>query len=404
MSARVPGIEGDSPNPFIRYRWLLDSYRKAIGQGWSDADFVALVDRLDKAVAAVWGKGFELTPLSRQPDLAAAAALPTDLLWVKDETSNVGGSHKARHLFGVLLHMEVDEETDGDLAIASCGNAAVAAAVVARAAERPLRVFIPTWADPAVVNALRALEATIEVSERKKGEIGDPTVRRMLEAVERGAVPFSVQGTITPDTLDGGRTIGWELAEQLSRARVAGRVALFVQVGGGALAASTWRGLRDGIHQQWLDVDPILHTVQTEAAAPLNRAWRGLLSEMDRQPLLDHDDAIDLALGAAREDPDHFMWAWEEIGSTAATGIVDDVTYDWLPVVEAMLRSEGQAKVVSEEMITRANHLARIHTGIEVGHTGSAGLAGMLDPSLTEFLDRGQNVVVFFTGTDRHDR
>ena len=49
-----------------------------------------------------------MTPLSRQPGLAAAASLPTDLLWVKDETSNVGGSHKARHLFGVLLHMAVD--------------------------------------------------------------------------------------------------------------------------------------------------------------------------------------------------------------------------------------------------------------------------------------------------------
>ena len=399
----MPGTEGDTPNPFIRYRWLLDSYRRAIGRGWSDADFVALVNRLDKEVAAVWGNGFQLTPLSRQPGLAAAAGLPTDLLWVKDETSNVGRSHKARHLFGVLLHMEVDEETEGDLAIASCGNAAVAAAVMARAAERPLRVFIPTWADAGVVKALQALEATIEVSERRKGEVGDPTVHRMLEAVEKGAVPFSVQGTITPTAIDGGRTLGWELAEQLSRARVAGKVALFVQVGGGALAASTWQGLRDGIHQQWLDVEPVLHTVQTEAAAPLNRAWRRVLLEVDSQPLLDQDDAIDLAIGAAQEEPDRFMWAWEEVGPTAASGIVDDVTYDWLPVMEAMLRSEGQAKVVTEEMITRANQLARAHTGIEVGHTGSAGVAGLLDPGLSELLDRGQNVVVLFTGIDRHE-
>jgi threonine synthase len=399
----VPGTEGDTPNPFIRYRWLLDSYRRGIGRGWSDADFVALVNRLDKEVAAVWGNGFELTPLSRQPGLAAAAGLPTDLLWVKDETSNVGRSHKARHLFGVLLHMEVDEETEGDLVIASCGNAAVAAAVMARAAERPLRVFIPTWADAGVVKALQALEATIEVSERRKGEVGDPTVHRMLEAVEKGAVPFSVQGTITPTAIDGGRTLGWELAEQLSRARVAGKVALFVQVGGGALAASTWQGLRDGIHQQWLDVEPVLHTVQTEAAAPRNRAWRRVLLEVDSQPLLDQDDAIDLAIGAAQEEPDRFMWAWEEVGPTAASGIVDDVTYDWLPVMEAMLRSEGQAKVVTEEMITRANQLARAHTGIEVGHTGSAGVAGLLDPGLSELLDRGQNVVVLFTGIDRHE-
>jgi threonine synthase len=329
--------------------------------------------------------------------------VPTDLLWVKDETENVGGSHKARHLFGVLLHLAVEDRAEGDLAIASCGNAAVAAAVVARAAGRPLRVFIPTWADPKVVSTLEAMDASIEVSERRPGETGDPTVLRMMEAVKRGAVPFSVQGTITPTTLDGGRTIGWELAEQLSRARVGGKVALFVQVGGGALAASTWQGLADGIRHQWLAAHLVLHTVQTEAAAPLNRAWRSLQSEMETQLLLDHSDAIDFAIEVANREPDRFMWAWEEVGETAASGIVDDVTYDWLPVMEAMLRSEGQAKVVTEAMVLRANELARTHTGINVGHTGSAGLAGLLDPSLIEYVDRGQHVVVLFTGIERRE-
>ena len=397
----MSGADSDSPSPFIRYRWLLDSYRNAIGRGWSDADFVSLVTRLDKAVAEVSGTGFVITPLGRQTGLAAAASLPTDRLWVKDETSNVGGSHKARHLFGVLLHLAIEDETEGELAIASCGNAAVAAAVIARAAERPLRVFIPTWADRAVVTTLEKLEATIEVAERRKGESGDPTVLRMMEAVEGGAVPFSVQGTLTPRTIDGGRTIGWEAAEQLSRARVVGKVALFVQVGGGALAASIWQGMNDGIHEQWLDADLVLHTVQTEAAAPLNRAWRSLLAEMDAHPLVDHIDAVDLAVGMARDDPGRFMWAWEEIGQTAASGIIDDLTYDWLPVIEAMLRSDGQARVVTESMVNHANELARSHTRINVGHTGSAGFAGLLDPSLIEFVDRGQDVLVFFTGVER---
>jgi threonine synthase len=396
--------ETDSPNPFIRYRWLLDSYRTAIGRGWSDADFVSLVTRLDKAVTEASGRGFEMTALTRQSSLAAAASLPTDLLWVKDETSNVGGSHKARHLFGVLLHLAVEDQTEGELVIASCGNAAVAAAVIARAAERALRVFIPTWADADVIAILEAQGAAIEVSERRKGEVGDPTVLRMMEAIGRGAVPFSVQGTITPTTLDGGRTIGWELAEQLSVARIGGKVALFVQVGGGALAASIWQGLKDAIHHQWTEADPVLHTVQTESAAPLNRAWRALLREMETEPLLDHFESMDAAMEAAKREPDRFMWAWEEVCRTAASGIVDDVTYDWLPVVEAMIRSDGQAKVVTEEMVLRANALARTYTGIPVGPTGSAGLAGLLDPALIEFVDRGQNVVVFFTeiGTRGH--
>jgi threonine synthase len=135
----------------------------------------------------------------------------------------------------------------------------------------------------------------------------------------------------------------------------------------------------------------------------LNRAWRALHAEIEAHPLLDHSDAIDLALEDAQREPDRFMWTWEEVGPTSASGIVDDLTYDWLPVMAAMLRSEGQATVVTEKMVLRANELARNHTGVNVGHTGSAGLAALLDPSVVEYVDRGQHVVVLFTGVERHE-
>lgn len=403
MSEYVRGPEAESPNPFIRYRWLLDSYRLAIGRGWSDGDFVSLVDRLDQAISGVEGHGFSITPLTRETGLAAAASLPTDLLWVKDDTGNVGGSHKARHLFGVLLHMAITDDKKGELAIASCGNAALAAAVVAKAADRPLRVFIPTWAEPSVVARLKKLKARIEVSERRPGEAGDPTYLRLAEAIERGAIPFSVQGIMTPTTIDGGRTIGWELAEQLARARVEGTIHLFVQVGGGALASAVWQGVNDGIHEQWLNARPVLHTVQTESVAPLNRAWSRLLRWSEEQGVgLHEDDFIDLAVRRAHEAPEEFMWPWEDVQMSAASGILDDVTYDWLPVVEAMLRSRGEAHVISEQVVLRANDLARQGTGIRVDPTGSAGLGGLLDPAVATHVRADDNVVIFFTGVDRN--
>jgi threonine synthase len=322
---------------------------------------------------------------------------------VKDDTGNVGGSHKARHLFGVLLHMAIGDEIKGELAIASCGNAALAAAVVAKAADRALRVFIPTWADPSVVASLENLGARIEVAERSPGEAGDPTYLRLVEAVEQGAIPFSVQGTMTPTTYDGGRTIGWELAEQLALARVTGTVHLFVQVGGGALALSVWQGLTDGIREQWLSAEPILHTVQTESVAPLNRAWRRLLGWSEERAIgLSEPDFIDLAISFAHETPEEFMWPWEDMQLSAASGILDDFTYDWLPVVEAMLRSRGDAHVISEQVVLRANTLARQSTGIRVDPTGSAGLGGLLDPTVSVQLHEDDNVVIFFTGIDRN--
>lgn len=404
-----------SDNPFVRYRWLLDSYREATMLGWSDERFVELVERLDGAVAAVDGHGFRITPLSAQPRLAATLGLPTDRLWVKDDTGNVSGSHKGRHLFGTALHLAVDDDADAELAIASCGNAALAAAVVAKAAGRPLRVFIPTWADPAVVARLDALDARIVVCERRPGEAGDPTYLRFREAVATGAVPFSVQGTATSTALDGGRTMGWELAEQLGLAGVEGRVRLFVQVGGGALAAATWRGLTEGIGEQWLAAEPVLHAVQTTACAPLARAWDLLVADAGehaeiplppghpgRAAVLAADlDLVDHATAAARSQPDRFMWPWEDVGMSAASGILDDVTYDWLGVAEPMLRSGGWPVVVAEDLVEEANRVAREKTGIDVDATGTAGLAALLDPETAAALDPADHLVVLFTGHRR---
>jgi threonine synthase len=151
--------DGDEPNPFVRYRELFHAYHLGRGAGMSDADHVHLVEQLDKAVAAVDGRGFTVTPFARSDALSEALGCS---VWVKDETGNVSGSHKARHLMGLMVHLLVAEQSglappEGrELAIASCGNAALAAAVVARAAERPIRVFVPTWADRATGSRSRA--------------------------------------------------------------------------------------------------------------------------------------------------------------------------------------------------------------------------------------------------------
>jgi threonine synthase len=397
--------DGSSDNPFVRYRTRLDSYAAARASGRSDAEFIALVGRIDAAVAAVAGHGFTVTPLTLFPVLAGSLGVEA-AVHVKDETGNVGGSHKARHLFGVMLHLAVAGNREGELAIASCGNAAVAAATLARAVDRPLRVFIPTWADPEVVRILDSLDARIEVAERQAGEQGDPAYLRFLEAVESGAIPFSVQGSSTPTTLDGGRTIGWELADQL--ADVPGRIRLFVQIGGGALASAAWQGLRSARKKG----DVVLHAVQTEVCAPLARAWRLVTDDLATRLGLELADDLagrsqtveDRGSEARRlmvDQPDRYMWPWEPVGESAATGILDDVTYDWQTVVGPMIETGGWPVVVGERQILDANELARTHTGIDVDATGSAGLAGLLDDATRNTIEPDDQVVVLFTGIRR---
>ncbi len=338
-------------NPFLAFRDRLH-----FGQlGLDELDVFALLNDLDARVAAIDGRGFVATPFLHDPRLSEALGCE---LWIKDETNNVSGSHKGRHLYGVLLHLEAARrlgwgDPTGPLAIASCGNAALAAAVLARAADRPLRVFIPPDAAESVVERLMVLGADIVRCERRPGERGDPCHLRFREAVDAGAVPFCCQGPDNGLCLDGGRTLAYELADaELDH--------LFVQIGGGALASSVARGLRELVDARRMPKMPRIHAVQTEGAAPLVRAWERVVARGDLQHAAQH--------------PAEYMWPWETEPRSIATGILDDETYDWLGVLRGVIESGGSAFTVDEATLREANKLS----GAAVSYTGSAGLAGVL--------------------------
>ena len=61
---------GDDPHPFVRYRQLLHSWHVARAHGMADADYVALVRRLDDDIARVDGRGFRITPFGRSAALS----------------------------------------------------------------------------------------------------------------------------------------------------------------------------------------------------------------------------------------------------------------------------------------------------------------------------------------------
>jgi len=98
-------VDDGSDNPFVRYRRLLWAYRRFAESGRSDGDFVAAVERLDRRVAEIDGRGFRVTPGGPAPGLSDRLGVD---LRVKDETGNVTGTHKARHLMGLALHLEAE--------------------------------------------------------------------------------------------------------------------------------------------------------------------------------------------------------------------------------------------------------------------------------------------------------
>jgi threonine synthase len=422
LPVRFP-LEGH-PNPFVRYRALTHAHALALSRQMSDDAFVAMVLELDRAINEVWGRGFVTTPFGRSAALSDALDLEEPGgVWVKDETCNVSGSHKARHLMGLAILGETHARlgvTRADaappLAIASCGNAALAAAVVARAWERALDVFIPKDAHPRVVAELERLGARVHVCAREPGVTGDPCYHAFRHAVNDGAVPFCCQGPDNGLTVEGGETLAWEMVGALVHdGRSLDR--LFVQVGGGALASACVQGFRDAVAHGAQVTMPRLHAVQTRGAFPLRRAWERLAQRVfDRlgteRPRSDREVAeqlkarassfeVEAELAFATKNRAELMWPWETEPKSVAHGILDDETYDWLAIVRGTIETGGFPIVVDEPRLFEANELGRARTGIDVDATGTAGLAGLLELRAHGEVGDHESIGVLFTGVRR---
>ncbi len=382
-------------SPFLVHRQDLDIYASAIGRGLSDQAFIELVTEADQRLRTLGSTapGFVTTPVLHLevPSRRNVVA--------KVETASVGGSHKARHLFGLLIEMLVDEALrpdtapHPDLAIASCGNAAVGAATVAKANNRRLRVFVPVDADSAVLERLSELEAEVHMCERTPGVSGDPCMIGLEQAVDGGAQPFTVQGPMCPGVIDGGRTLGLELGTQLDELGVVARD-IYIQIGGGALATATMDGLER--HRQRMGSTqprPRLHPVQPAAAHPYIAAWNRLETKLDSG--ISFDDAV-----AA----DDIMEPWPGTPASVASGILDDITYDWRTVARHQHDTQGWTVSVDEDTFVEATQLAASQIDPPPDATGAAGLAGLLADERTGRLEPqadDEAAVVLITGVDR---
>jgi hypothetical protein len=167
VQAIAPLRSNGADNPFLAFRPYLAWDEFAASAGLDEAARIALVTDLDAQVAAVAGTGFVTTPFLRADALSDELGFhPDGGVWVKDETGNVAGSQKARHLFTILLHLHAAEHlgltpwsADSDrppLAISSCGNAAIAASTLAAALGWRIQVFVPPWIKQDGINDVMA--------------------------------------------------------------------------------------------------------------------------------------------------------------------------------------------------------------------------------------------------------
>jgi threonine synthase len=405
-----------------------------------------VLERVEDHLRQLEGRDFRVTPLTEEPALASALGR-TGRLWVKNETANVSGSHKGRHLMGTLLYLEALRELKGEtakkiLAIYSCGNAALGAAAVARAGGYELHAFVPEDVDPTVAAMLAERGALVEKIPREGTGEGDPCYLAFQRALnQNGWLPFACAGNDNWSNIEGGATLGWEMLMQLSD-RSERIDSLVIQVGGGALARSIAQALEEALQLGFIDALPRIHVCQPEGGFPFVRAYLLALTEIARCKGYSFDLSYDRSadpltqlqktaaflrarsaqiqeaaafvkrsfdtpvvqsvLNKMAGSASHFMWPWDgAVPHSLAHGILDDVTYDWYFLLCAVLRSGGRAEILSEGTIRDAYAKAHLHTGIPVCPTGASGLAGLIQLQASGAITPGESVGLFFTGFDR---
>jgi threonine dehydratase len=382
-----PVVFADGEHPFVAADEHLAWAACAEANGMDLDARRDLVLATDAAVRAVAGVGFHRTPFARSDVLSDELGFdPDGGVWVKDETGSVAGSQKARFLFSILLHLRAAEELGvltqrPPLAISSCGNAALAAATLARAVDWPIDVFVPTWMSAGFGDRLDELGARVHRCARHDGDpAGDPAMLRFRNAVAQGAIPFTVQGPENALCLDGGRTLGWEIADAVRSGEPWELDGLFVQVGGGAFASATATAMLGS------EIDTPFFPVQTAGCAPLDRALR----RAEERGIVD------------------VGWHWPELMTvwdhpeSIADGILDDETYDWVDIAHTLRVVGGSSVVASEHAVVAAHDLAH-HAGFDASPTGTAGLGGLLsvlehDP---ERFDAASTIAVVMSGVTR---
>lgn len=432
-------LDAGETSSFQLFRELMGSHALAGEARWLETQ-----GRIQEALVKFEGEGFEVTPLGREDSLAEDLGVAG--LWAKDETGNVTGSHKGRHLMGALLYLEALRGVRGgekaELAVYSCGNAALAAAAVARAGGYILHAYVPEDVNPLIERMLKERGAKVEKFGRAAGQTGDPCYLAYSgDLTGKGYAPFSCSGRDNWSNIEGGETLGLEAVAQLARRGAAPDHAV-VQVGGGALGRALIKAFQEARLTGLIDFTPRIHACQPEGGFPFVRAYHLALARVaSRAGLafdLDYDREAEPMgqLAAVREfqnagweqitrvsefarenfsspevretladmacDRRAFMWPWDGgAPRSLAHGILDDETYDWYHLLEGLLQTGGGAVAVSEEVIAEAALKTAEFAASPVSPTGAAGVAGLMELKRLGAIAPEDDTLVLFTGAKR---
>lgn len=330
-----------------------------VGSRWDLWRYAPALPLLAGETPVSLGEG--LTPLAESSVLARRLGVAR--LWVKDEGRNPTASFKARGMSAAITRARALGASG--VVVPTAGNAGAAVAAYAAAAGLPARVYAPRTTPPAILMTMRALGADLHLVD---GHIGDAGRLARAYAAESGWMDVSTLRE--PYRVEGMKTMGYELVEQLGRLPTA----IVYPTGGGEGTIGIWKALEEMRAWGWLPADaprPRMVVAQAAGCAPIVRAHMA---------------------GADRAEP------WVD-PSTYASGLrVPGPLGDRL-LLRTLRESAGYA-VAIDDAVTRDAAAALAHaTGMDAAPEGGCALAAVDALVRAGRLGRADEVLVFNTGS-----
>jgi threonine synthase len=312
---------------------------------------------LPEASAVSLGEGY--TPMLRSREFANVL--------IKDEGLNPTGSFKARGLSAAVTmarHFNLKK-----LAIPSAGNAASALAAYAAAAGIEAHIFMPK--DVPLANRVECDYYGAQVT-LVDGLISD-CARKIAALKEKPEWSregwFDVSTTKEPYRVEGKKTMGYEVGEQLGWKLPQG---IIYPTGGGVGLLGMWKAFDEMEQLGFIGPErPRMISVQSAGCAPVVKAWD------------EGRDAVEI---------------WGN-ASTLAAGLRVPKPYADYLILDILKKSHGLAIAVTDsEILDAARHWAKVE-GVFAAPEGAACLGAYRKLLGNKFFVPEDSVVLFNTGS-----
>lgn len=283
-------------------------------------------------------------------------------LFIKDESVNPTGSFKARGL-SAAVNAGIERGVSA-FAIPTAGNAGGALAAYTALSGIPAHIFMPKDTPKAFKQECISAGANLELIDGLISDCGEK-----IAALNHGKKWFDVSTLKEPYRLEGKKTMGYELFEQLG-----GELpeVIVYPTGGGTGLIGIWKAFNEMEQLGWIGSErPRMVSVQTEGCAPIVKAW---------------ENGLDSA----------GFWG---NAHTCASGLrVPEAVGDFL-ILQILRDSQGAAVAVSdEEMIHYSYELARL-SGVFPAPEGGATLAALVKLKEQGEVQMDERIVLLNTGS-----